>query len=183
MMAVMSPRGQTFFAGRSVRHDVRVGSRSPHTYNRKPGQHALHLRWLDDDLFNAIRATAKYRNMRIVTFVSDILRLYLKGGQSHEVGVCEVCRRRAALSGPTKVQGKVKMKGKGKTQNEGKTKEAPTCRHGNLTYHPGCLKPDGTHNHGPCWPREKCEDEACRRAGNARLENLRNRMLSEQPRL
>jgi hypothetical protein len=61
----MSPR---FDGHRSVRHDKRTGAHSPHPYGHKPNERALHLRWLPLEVYEQIRAAAKYRNQRLSRF-------------------------------------------------------------------------------------------------------------------
>jgi hypothetical protein len=171
---------------------VVMGAPYKYPYHRGPHQRALHLRWIEDSLWQQVRAASKYRNQTMVKWVTDILKLYLAGGMSRFVGTCEICRRRAALSAPVKVKKKNPAQQirdkiaeeaglKTKTKPDGNDEaESKPCPFHQLRYHPGCKKPDGTHNHGPWWPLERCEREECRRPGNARLENLR-RMLAESP--
>ena len=158
-----------------------------HRYTRGPNQKALHLRWIDDELYQRIYKAAKYRNQTLTRWVSEVLKLYLDGGVSRYVGTCSVCQKRAALTAPVK-KGKTKamMECDREAKSEATSEAArkPTCPHGGFTYHPGCSNPDGSHCHGPWWPAECCSNEECHRPrertpGNARLEKLRDKMLAE----
>jgi len=127
---------------------------------RQPHQRALHLRWLDDELYQRIYKAAKYRNQTLTHWVAEVLKLYLDGGVSRYVGTCSVCQKRAALSAPVKVRDKVrKMEEEAQVREKMKTEEnVRTCRHA-LARHPGCMKADlSGHAHGPWWPRAECDE-------------------------
>jgi len=155
-------------------------------HTRRPNERALHLRYVDLELYQRIRAAARYRNQTLTKWVADVLKLYLDGAATRYSysGMCEVCKKRAVLSAPVK-KGKTKMKPEAEGKMEGETQEAEgkLCRHA-LQRHPGCMKADFSgHAHGDWWPRSECEIPECRNPGNTRLEKLRDKMISETPRL
>jgi hypothetical protein len=143
---------------------------------RRPDQKALHLRYLPVELYEQILKAARYRNMSLTRWCADVLRHYLAVGSFREAGMCQICKRRVALSAPVKLpkgmtseasrlaRGMTMMDAKGATTMEPKTTkpearqpaQPKTCRH-DLAYHPGCRKADGSHSHGSWWPRERCD--------------------------
>lgn len=99
-----------------------------------------------------------------------IKRYLAGGGVNQPVGLCAVCKQRAALSQwKKKIMKKIEAETKAEpeqvkpdeTKSDEAAGKATTCGH-RLTCHPGCSNPDGRHNHSAWWPRERCDDEACR---------------------
>ena len=132
-----------------------------------PHEHALHLRWLSDELITQIKQAAKRRNMSLSGFVVSLIKRHLASGVADEpLGLCPVCKRRAASPSPfphATPGHEVNVKAKEKAAAA--ETQATTCHH-NLRRHPGCLK-NGQHAHGLWWPREERNHPDCakRRSG------------------
>ena len=99
-----------------------------------------------------------------------IKRYLAGGGVNQPVGLCAVCKQRAALSQwKKKIMKKIEAETKAEpeqvkpdeTKSDEAAGKATTCGH-RLTCHPGCSNPDGRHNHSAWWPR------AMRRRGLSR---------------